>query len=175
MSIYSCIDLQKQIMPLIINENIITVGVGDLKIAKSPKIIKTSLGSCIGVVLYDSRNKIGGLLHLMLPKRNNLNGKLSKFADTGIPLLIDLMVNQANANKNMLTAKTFGGAKMFNVNSELFDIGRSNAAETKRILEMMNIRIVATKTGGTKGYQISLDTNTGIVRCQLFGEPVKEY
>ncbi len=59
-------------MSLIDSENIVTVGVGDLKIAKSPKIIKTSLGSCMGVVLYDSINKIGGLLHLMLPKRNDI-------------------------------------------------------------------------------------------------------
>jgi chemotaxis protein CheD len=59
-------------MILIENKNIVTVGVGDLKIAKSPKIIKTSLGSCIGVVLYDSINKIGELLHLMLPKRNDI-------------------------------------------------------------------------------------------------------
>ncbi len=163
-------------MPLIlVNENIVTVGVGDLKVAKSPKTIKTSLGSCIGVVLYDSRNKIGGILHLMLPKRNDREGKLSKYADTGIPLLVDLMVNQANANKKLLTAKIFGGAKMFNVNSELFDIGKSNAIETKKILEKMNIRILITKTGGTKGYQISLDTNTGIVRCRIFGGQVEEY
>jgi chemotaxis protein CheD len=162
-------------MPPIVNENIVTVGVGDLKIDRSPKIIRTSLGSCIGVVLYDSVNKIGGMLHLMLPKRNNRDGKLSKYADTGIPLMLDLMVNQANASKKTLTAKIFGGAKMFNVNSELFDIGKSNAAEAKRLLEEMNIRIVATKTGGTKGYQISLDTNSGIVRCRIFGGQIEEY
>ena len=157
------------------NKNIVTVGVGDLKIAKSPKIIKTSLGSCMGVVLYDSINKIGGLLHLMLPKRNDRDGKLSKYADTGIPLLVDLMVKHANSNRKTLTAKIFGGAKMFNVNSALFDIGKSNAAETKRILKGMNIRIVATKIGGTKGCQISLDTQTGIVRTRIFGGQIGEY
>ncbi len=157
------------------NKNIVTVGVGDLKIGKSPKIIKTSLGSCMGVVLYDSINKIGGLLHLMLPKRNDRDGKLSKYADTGIPLLVDLMVNQANSNRKVLTAKIFGGAKMFNVNSALFDIGKLNAAETKRILEKMNIRIVAIKTGGRKGLQISLDTKTGIVRTRVFGGQIGEY
>jgi chemotaxis protein CheD len=129
----------------------------------------------MGVVLYDSINKIGGLLHLMLPKRNDRDGKLSKYADTGIPLLVDLMVNRANSNRKTLTAKIFGGAKMFNVNSALFDIGKSNAAETKRILKKMNIRIVATKTGGTKGLQISLDTKTGIVRCRIFGGQIGEY
>ena len=162
-------------MLLIVDENIVTLGVGDLKVAKSPKTIKTSLGSCIGVVLYDNINKIGGMLHLMLPKRNDREGKLSKYADTGIPLLIDLMVKQANANKKLLTAKIFGGAKMFNVNSELFDIGKANAIETKKILEKMNISIIAAKTGGTKGYQISIDTNTGIVRCRIFGGQAEEY
>lgn len=162
-------------MILIDNKDIVAVGVGDLKIAKSPKIIKTSLGSCMGVVLYDSINKIGGLLHLMLPKRNDRDGKLSKYADTGIPLLVDLMANQANSNRKTLTAKIFGGATMFNVNSALFDIGKSNAAETKSILEEMNIRIVAIKTGGTKGLQISLDTKTGIVRTRIFGGQTEEY
>jgi chemotaxis protein CheD len=162
-------------MTLIDNKNIVIVGVGDLKIPKSPKIIKTSLGSCMGVVLYDSINIIGELLHLMLPKRNDRDGKLSKYADTGIPLLVDLMVNQANSNRKTLTAKIFGGAKMFNVNSELFDTGKSNAAETKRILKKMNIRIVTTKIGGTKGYQISLDTKTGIVRTRIFGGQIEEY
>ena len=72
------------------NGNIVTVGVGDLKIARSPKVIKTSLGSCVGVVLYDSAQKIGGMLHLMLPNCKDRNGKLSKYADTGIPLLLNL-------------------------------------------------------------------------------------
>ena len=58
----------------------------------------------MGVVLYDNKNKIGGMLHLMLAKCNDRAGKLSKYADTGIPLLVDLMVNKTNANKKMLTA-----------------------------------------------------------------------
>ncbi len=162
---------------MILNNNgcIVTVGVGDLKIAKSPKVIKTSLGSCVGVVLYDSVQKIGGMLHLMLPNCNDREGKPSKYADTGIPLLLDLMLNQAKSRKNILTAKVFGGAKMFNVSSELFDIGQTNIAETKRLLEHFSIRITASRVGGTKGHQITLDTETGTVHSRIFGEPVKEY
>jgi chemotaxis protein CheD len=157
------------------NGNIITVGVGDLKIGRSPKIIKTSLGSCVGVVLYDSVQKIGGILHLMLPNCNDREGKPSKYADTGIPLLLDLMLNQVKSRKNVLTAKIFGGAKMFNVSNELFDIGKSNIAETQRLLEHFSIRITASRVGGTKGHQITLDTETGIVQSRIFGEPIKEY
>ncbi len=157
------------------NGNIVTVGVGDLKIARSPKTIKTSLGSCVGVVLYDSKQKIGGMLHLMLPNCRDRNSKLSKYADTGIPLLLDLMINEAKANKIALKAKIFGGAKMFTVNSDLFDIGKSNIIETKNILEKAGIKIVASRLGGTKGHQISLDTESGIVQSKIFGEATGKY
>ncbi|MGQ3685537.1 MAG: chemotaxis protein CheD [Candidatus Loosdrechtia sp.] len=162
-------------MNLYDNGNIVTVGVGDLKIAGTPKLIKTTLGSCIGVVLYDSVQKIAGMLHLMLPNCNNRQDKPSKYADTGIPLLLDLMINHAKSKKSALTAKVFGGARMFNVNSELFDIGRSNIAETQRILNLLDIRIIASKVGGTKGYQITVDTKTGIVQSRVFGKEIEEY
>ncbi|MBT3354386.1 MAG: chemotaxis protein CheD [Candidatus Scalindua sp.] len=157
------------------NGNIVTVGVGDLKVAQSPKVIKTSLGSCVGVVLYDNIQKVGGMLHLMLPNCNDREGKPGKYADTGIPLLLDLMVNKAKSKKNVLTAKIFGGAKMFSVNSEVFDIGKSNITETQKILGNLGIRIIASRVGGTKGHQISLDTQTGIVQSRIFGEKTEQY
>ncbi len=157
------------------NGNIVTVGVGDLKIAQSPKVIKTSLGSCVGVVLYDNIQKVGGMLHLMLPNCNDREGKPAKYADTGIPLLVDLMVNKAKSKKNVLTAKIFGGAKMFSVSSEIFDIGKSNILETQKILGRYGIKIIASRLGGTKGHQISLDTDTGIVQSRIFGEQSATY
>ncbi len=157
------------------NGNIVTVGVGDLKIAQSPKVIKTSLGSCVGVVLYDNIQKVGGMLHLMLPNCKDRDGKPAKYADTGIPLLIDLMVNKAKSKKNVLTAKIFGGAKMFSVSSEIFDIGKSNITETQKILERYGIKILASRVGGTKGHQITLDTETGIVQSRIFGEQTAKY
>ncbi len=162
---------------MILNNNgsIVTVGVGDLKIAQSPKVIKTSLGSCVGVVLYDKVQKVGGMLHLMLPNCNDREGKPSKYADTGIPLLLDLMINKAKSNKNTLTAKIFGGAKMFGDSSEIFDIGKSNIIETQKILGQFDIRIVASRLGGTKGHQITLDTETGIVQSRIFGEQIEKY
>ncbi|MDR4505486.1 MAG: chemotaxis protein CheD [Candidatus Scalindua sp.] len=158
-----------------LNKNVVTVGVGELKVAGIPKILRTSLGSCVGVVLYDNVIKIGGMLHLMLPKCKDRNGKLSKYADTGIPLLIDLMINRANANKRNLTAKIFGGAKMFNISNDMFDIGKSNILETTLILDRLGIRISARRLGGTKGHQVSLDTHTGIVQSRILGEPTVKY
>jgi len=157
------------------NGNIVTVGVGDLKIAQSPKVIKTSLGSCVGVVLYDSIQKVGGMLHLMLPNCNGRDGKPGKYADTGIPLLLDLMVNKAKSKKHVIIAKIFGGAKMFSVSSDVFDIGRANISETQKILNQLGIKIKASRLGGTKGHQITLDTETGIVQSRIIGEQTEKY
>lgn len=151
-----------------------TVGVGDLKITQAPNALKTLLGSCIGIILHDPINKIGGLLHIMLPKKNGTDVKITKYANTGLPYFIHHMVTHAGASRGALYAKIFGGAKMFETNG-LLNIGESNEREVRRILNEEGIRIVSSKTGGTKGYNIVFDIDTGEVVCRIFGEAIEIY
>jgi len=155
-------------------ERMITVGVGDLKITQAPHVLKTLLGSCIGVVLHDPINKIGGLLHVMLPRKNGNDLKITKYANTGLPYFIYQMVTHTGASRGSLYAKIFGGAKMFETNG-LFNIGESNELEVRQILKKEGIRIAASRTGGVKGYNILFDTETGDVTCRVFGEAVMIY
>ncbi len=152
----------------------ITVGVGDLKITYSPNVLKTLLGSCIGIVLHDPVNRVGGLLHVMLPKKNGKDLKITKYADPGLPYFISQMVTNAGALRSSLYAKIFGGAKMFETNGML-NIGESNEVEVRRILKNEGIKIMASRTGGTKGYNISFNTYTGDVTCRIFGEAIAVY
>ena len=48
----------------------IIVGIADMKVTddQTASLITYSLGSCIGVALYDPAVKVGGLLHFMLPE-----------------------------------------------------------------------------------------------------------
>ncbi|RLA93542.1 MAG: chemotaxis protein CheD, partial [Deltaproteobacteria bacterium] len=72
----------------------IVVGIGDYKVTKEPSVtlITYSLGSCIGVTVYDPAAKVGGMLHFMLPEsRINPERAIERpaiFADTGLPLLL---------------------------------------------------------------------------------------
>ena len=77
-------------------DNII-VGIADYKVTKSPnKLVTLGLGSCIGICIYDTQNKIGGLAHIMLPcmPANNENAlkSPSKYANTAIPLMIEEII-----------------------------------------------------------------------------------
>jgi len=159
-----------------IETTIIKVGMADLNIAKSPNALTTlGLGSCVGVCLYDSRNKVAGMVHVMLPNsrdvRNNLNP--AKFADTGIPLLITMMEN-VGADKKYIVAKLAGGAQMFNVSRhEFMNIGKRNVDASKEVLSSLSIRIVAEDTGGNYGRTITLYSEDGRLEIKTIGMGIK--
>ena len=54
-------------------DEMIKVGMADLKVGKSPDVLTTlGLGSCVGVAIYDPVTKISGLLHCMLQTVHSL-------------------------------------------------------------------------------------------------------
>ena len=57
----------------------VIVGVADMKVSNDPEamLVTHSLGSCIGLAIYDPVVKAGGLLHYMLPE-SSLDGRKAK-------------------------------------------------------------------------------------------------
>ena len=155
----------------------ITVGMADLNICRAPDVLITvGLGSCIGLTLYDPVNKIGGMVHYMLPDSHITanNGNIAKFADTGIPELLK-RITLAGANRSRLIAKIAGGAKMFGVNqmSNIGSIGERNAAAAKQILNELNIKLVAEDTGLNYGRPVELHCDTGDFHIKAIKKPIK--
>ena len=146
--------------------NRIIVGMADYAIVKCPtKVTTLGLGSCIGITLYDSQAKVGGLVHIMLPSIDQARSKenKAKFADTGIVYLVEEMVKQG-AVKRRLEAKIAGGASMFSFgNNSQLKIGLRNAEMTKKVLKDLNIPIISEDTGDTYGRTIELDSCNGVL------------
>ncbi|MBN6185806.1 chemotaxis protein CheD [Aneurinibacillus sp. BA2021] len=158
--------------------NIVKVGMADLNIAKSPDRIRTTgLGSCVGVVLFDNQNKIGGMAHVMLPDSSLSKGavNVAKYANTAIPKLIEEM-EKAGANRRKLVAKLAGGAQMFafSSTSDAMRIGPRNVEACKQMLHEARIPILAEDTGGNCGRTIELDSGTGILNIRTVNQGVKE-
>ncbi len=145
----------------------IRVRMADLKVGGDNDIIITSgLGSCVGLTLYDKKTKIGGMAHIMLPEfpANRSQGKLEKYADTAIDLLIDLL-KKAGANVFALEAKMAGGAQMFsfsNSNNRI-RIGERNISAVKRILKEKRIPLTGVEVGKNYGRTMELYNKTGKV------------
>jgi len=131
------------------------------------------LGSCVAIILYDPVARIGGVVHVLLPKSPIKCDSEEKYADTGTRKLVKEMLNHG-AKKERLVAKLVGGAQMFpNLNLSIADIGRQNSMIIRNILRELMIRIVAEDLGGVRGRSSYFDTSDGHVTIKAAFEPVK--
>ena len=155
----------------------IKVGMADLNICHSPDAITTlGLGSCVGIALYDKTTQIAGLAHIMLPDSTKVrqNQNRAKFADTGIDMLIQLLVKEG-ARKQALTAKIAGGAQMFafSSNNDMLRVGQRNVEAVKAKLGSLGIRILAEDTGLNFGRTVEFYPETGDFVIKAVGKEVR--
>ena len=153
--------------------DLIKVGMADYKVGRSPStLISYGLGSCIGVSLYDPQKKVGGLLHIMLPDSTQARASdnPAKFADTGIPLMLQEVIG-LGASKSRLVAKLAGGAQMFAF-ANATDIMR--VGTRKNILRRNGIKVIAEDTGGNYGRTVQIDLNTGVYKVKTIDRGEKD-
>jgi chemotaxis protein CheD len=141
---------------------------GEMSVAQNGESLCTLLGSCVGLALYDRREKIGGLAHIVLPNANGKTDRPGKFVDTAIPALIEAMTRLTN-HELQLTAKIAGGASMFE-NSIAANIGDQNVAACEQLLDEMRIPVIARDCGGCQGRRMSLRTGDGSVLIKIVGK-----
>ncbi len=151
-------------------QTLINVGVAQVSISSNPTVLRTILGSCIGICIYDKTKKIGGLAHILLPSSPK-KGPAEKYADTAIPLLLDKLLKEG-CNKESLSAKIAGGASMFKFNSSisLAQIGERNAETTKTILEENGIPLLSENIGGNLGRVIDFFLEDGRLKVRAGGK-----
>lgn len=157
----------------------ISVGIGEYCVSKDPgkTLVAHGLGSCIGLSAYDERLQVAGLIHIMLPSvtsSNNIANK-AKFADTGIPFLLEEM-KKVGARPRHLKIKIAGGARMFKVNTEssIFDIGERNVEAVKKTLATLGFKVYSEDTGLNYGRTMEFYVNNGQVIVRTFGQGQKE-
>lgn len=136
---------------------------------KEPCKVVTVLGSCISVCLYDTKMKIGGINHFMLPLWNGNGLATPKYGNVAIEKLIEKL-ERLNCSKQNMIAKIFGGASK-TISS--LNIGERNAQIAFDYMEVERIRVVAQNVGGQIGRKIIFDTSTAEVLMKFIGKPKK--
>ena len=142
---------------------------GEIGVCRDSGCLRTLLGSCLGVALYDRRIRVAGLAHIVLPKSNGVPELPGKYADTALPELIRRMRGLATGETLKLAAKLAGGANMFNSTSSPATIGEMNTAAVERILGELRIPVVGRHLGGEQGRRMMLDASTGLVTIEIAG------
>jgi len=156
----------------------IVVGVGDMKLSNDPEamLVTYSLGSCIGLGIYDPVAKVGGLLHYMLPE-SSLDGiKAEKnpymFGDTGIPLLFKGAYNYG-AKKNRLKVIVVGGAQILDQQG-LFNIGKRNYTLLRKMFWKNNVMIDFQDVGGNVNRTLKVEINSGQAWLKTLGKGIQK-
>lgn len=152
----------------------VEVGIGELNVSSQiDSNIKTyALGSCVAVIIYDSVNRIGGMIHVALPDSEINREKALRtpayFADTGLPILFKKM-NELGAKRKSSWIKIAGGAAVIK-SCESFDIGKRNVLAVKKILWNKSLGIKNSDTGGDYSRTVTLDISDGTVTVSNSGK-----
>jgi chemotaxis protein CheD len=143
----------------------IVVGVADCRTTADTQLllITYALGSCVAIIVYDPVSKVGGILHFMLPDsavdpaRSQENPY--KFADAGIPLLLD-QVYSRGASRKRLICWAVGGAQILDEQG-VFQIGRRNCLAARRALWKHGVMVSGEAVGGMDFRTVKLEMATG--------------
>ena len=150
-------------------KDILLARLGEIHVArKAPTLGCHGLGSCIGLMAYDSLTKVGGVAHVVLPdgtgrKDLDLPGRYMNIA---IPTMIDELVG-AGAGRVRLKFVAVGGANVFKFGAGApnlnLSIGDRNIQAMRDGLAALNFRLEAELLGGTQATSTQLCLGTGQV------------
>jgi chemotaxis protein CheD len=145
----------------------IVIGVGDLAVSDSREAVLSTyaLGSCVGIVAYDSHFGVGGILHIMLPDSAIARAKAAvqpaMFADTGLPQLFRQLTG-LNGPLPHLQLLLAGGANVLK-GRDPFRIGELNAHATLNYFKHHGYVARHQHLGDTVNRTLHLEMATGLV------------
>lgn len=146
---------------------------GQLHASEDPCQIRTILGSCVAICLWDSRLRVGGMNHFLLPASTEGHPSSTRFADVATKALLEKL-RALGCRQQRLQAKIFGGASMFQQRDRYaVSLGAKNVIAALDLMSAAGIPVVVQETGGTHGRKIMLNTDDGTVWCQRIKDESK--
>ena len=147
---------------------------GESYLARTPAIIRTILGSCVGATFWSERLGVGALTHSQLPRSPGNAGALSvemgrRYVDYAIRDMAR-QFDDLGAVRAEVQVKLFGGGDVLLVGeSTKPTVGKQNCEMALAVVEQEGFRVMAGSMGGTSGVNIRFDTRTGEVILRRLG------
>ena len=155
----------------------VVIDIADLAVSADPaaQLVTYSLGSCIGLTIWDAAVRVGGMLHYMLPDSQLAPDKARRspgmFCDTGVPMLFRTAY-ELGAAKQRLVVKVAGGAQLLDEKG-VFNIGKRNYLALRKLLWKNGVLISAESVGGHLSRTLKLEVGTGAVSIKSRNQEVR--
>lgn len=142
---------------------------GQLLVSTEPHVLRTVLGSCISVCLYDPLLRQGGMNHFMLPTARSAEERSFRYGDRSLQAMVERL-ERLGSSRHKLYASVFGGARMLAGISETLHLGRRNAEFAMDWLHDQRIQVVASGLLGDVARRLDFDLRTGLCTARPLGE-----
>jgi chemotaxis protein CheD len=150
--------------------NEIHVKIGEVKVGKHGDLLKTTLGSCVGIAFVWKLKGIFGLAHCLLPEAYEPSSIISaKFVSQAVPSLIALLKVKPENSKEV-EVYIAGGANMMSqlARKDVDHIGILNLSAAKKYLVLNGFKFREIDVGGEEGRQMLIDCTSGQVSVSRF-------
>jgi chemotaxis receptor (MCP) glutamine deamidase CheD len=148
-----------------------SIYIGEVFASRQPTVIKTLLGSCIAVCLWDPVTRIGGMNHFLLPR--SLNGSQDDPARFGVHAM-DLLIGEmlkSGAERSRIRAKVFGGAHVLDIAVGEDSVPSQNIAFAFDFLRRDGFKIVSEDVGGYLPRRVHFQSDSGRAFVQRIASP----
>lgn len=144
---------------------------GESHLVRAPALLRTVLGSCVGITFRNPRLGIAGLVHPMLPVWSETARRLGRaeglaegrrYVDFAIRDMAEKL-DRLGADRSGTEVKLFGGADvlMEAAAGRRPTIGRLNCEAALRTLRAEGFSVAVSKLGGRSGVHIQFDAASG--------------
>lgn len=125
--------------------------------------VRTLLGSCVSITLWEPRLRIGGMSHFLLPGRGERGQPDPRYAQDAMQLVLAELAHYG-VDARACQAKLFGGGEMFlQRRCGAASVGRRNGHAARELLAACGIGLMAESLFGAGHRQIIFEIGSGDV------------
>ena len=120
--------------------------------------VRTVVGSCVSVCIWDKALQYGGVNHFIKPVTYDQKEATPRFGNVAVAALVRIM-EEAGCERTNLVAQILGGGSPPGTMAN--SLGDQNIQVAREVLSRKSIIVVAEDVGGHVGRKIAFDTGTG--------------
>jgi len=144
---------------------VVTLHAGDYYVAAGGELIGTVLGSCVSACIRDTRLRLGGMNHFMLPmdgsdhagSRGSPASASARFGNVAMERLVNEILKHGGRRAD-LEVKLVGGGKVLD---SLSDVGARNIHFVRQYVRAEGFRVVGEDLGDLYARKVLYDPATG--------------
>jgi chemotaxis protein CheD len=157
---------------------------GEQAVGDARHRLRTLLGSCVSITLWQPQRRVGAMSHFLLPRRQrpSVPGRQdaldARYGDEALALMVQGLA-RLGIDARQCVARLFGGGDMFPAQprtpraGRTGDVGRRNGEAARTLLQQLGVPVASENLFGAGHRRIAFDVATGEVRSHQVrpGEP----